>query len=148
MIINLSGHDISEEDIRNYVQRNRPDAIPYKALQCIAYDYLNKVMRKAQKFDKWPKDIKEMMYSKGVRQDKETGLPMFDDAGVTAWSARARLAEERLVQANHAMKYMTEGIINAVQRQDNADSISCTEGGEYCDSQSCDIFYEDIKKLV
>ena len=126
-------HEITEEQIRDYVLRNKQDAIPYEALQAIAYDYLNKVIRKTQKFDKWPKEIKDLCYSQGIRQDKETGLPISDPNGVTAWSCRAKEAEDRISQ-------VVAGISKALE-------VDASESG-YCDRYGCDQFQETVREII
>ena len=67
-------------------------------------------MRNVPKFDKWPRAVREICYSQGIRQDKETGLPVYDVNGIVAWSAKARNSEDKLVVANNKIKDLEKTI--------------------------------------
>lgn len=120
----ITDYNITEDAIQSYVLRNKPDALTYPQLQAIAYDYLQKVMRKPTKYPRWPKGIKELCYSQGIRQDKDTGLPVKDDNGVTAWSERARVAETQL----EMHKFMFEHLTRALNEIADLPSVSQDEG--------------------
>ena len=95
--------EVTEGQIRGYSIVKREDSLTFDQLQIIAMDYLNKVLRKLPKFDKWPKDIKDLCASKGIIQDKQTGLPIYDDHIGLAWSIRARRAEAKLRSVQEAL---------------------------------------------
>lgn len=106
----MSDYNITEDDIRSYVLQNNKDALSHEQLRAIAYDYLQKVIRRSDNPPKWPKDVKDLCYSKGIRQDKETGLPVLDENGTMAWSERAKAAEEQLIIAHCIIQELTEDI--------------------------------------
>ncbi len=114
---------VDEEEIRSYVLRNDKEALSQAQLDCITYDYMNKVMRRVLRYEKWPKDIKVMMESKGIIQNKETGLPEQHDHAEKAWAMRALEADteiaaykneldatHKLLSAAHQLIGETEGV--------------------------------------
>ena len=88
--------EVTESQIRDYSIVKIEDSLSFGQLQIIAMDYLNKVLRKLPKFDKWPRYEKDLCASRGIIQDKQSGLPIYDGDIATAWSMRARHSEDKL----------------------------------------------------
>ena len=110
--IGSANKQVSEGQIRGYVLCNDEQALSFEVLQIIAMDYLNKCLRKVQKFDKWPKDLKDLCASKGIIQDKQTGLPVFDGDIESAWSQRAKHAEMKLEELEEL-----ESLVDELQKE-------------------------------
>jgi len=123
----VSGQYLTEEAIRDYSLRNKCNALSYDKLRVIAMDYLNKVLRKTPKFDKWPKDIKNICSSKGITQDPETGLPTSCEGMETAWNARALVAEEdnqNLQDSINLLKQTQQSILDYIQKLHSAENVA------------------------
>lgn len=76
---------VTQEKIRRFVNARDRDALTEHELDAIAYDYLNKVLRGTGVISAWPRDVKLLMASMGVAQNKTTGFPELYDGCVNAW---------------------------------------------------------------
>ncbi len=95
---------VNQENIRSYVLRNDKQALTQEQIDGTLYDYLEKVIRNPDYIPRWPKELKDEMSSRGILQNKKTGYPEANECMVQAWSLRAGVAEESLLQARSCIE--------------------------------------------
>lgn len=98
--LSFNGVEVPVEEFRRQCLSGDVRELPKTFMNAVAYDYLQRVVRNAQPYEKWPKEIKEKLNSMGIYQENGTGRPIFDGQLELVWKEKADLWSSRWQQVS------------------------------------------------
>lgn len=130
----VKDYKVTEKKLRAYVQGDK-SKLNLEQLTAICSDYLNKVMRKQDKWRKWPKDVQREMRKYGVIQSTSTSYPIMTARKKKSWAEQMTAEASELVEVMEALEKAEAKIkelqarIDDLEHPEPMDTINLTEEG-------------------
>ena len=91
--LSFNGVEVPIEEFRRKCLSGDVREFPKPFMNAVAYDYLQRVVRNEQPYERWPKAVKEKLNSMGIYQENGTGRPLFDGQIEELWKDKTERLE-------------------------------------------------------